>query len=99
MGDSPGQATVPRVLNSSAPAPALPSPRPGVQTPRRRLPDAELELLPDAMRFRGLLYGTGHLTETVERGMEELPQTWCWERHEVADKVALRVGARIEAQG
>ncbi len=56
----------------------------------------ELDWLPDAMRFRSLLYGAAHIAKCVERGLETVSETWWWERYEAADEVANRVRLRLE---
>jgi len=56
----------------------------------------ELDWLPDAMRFRSLLYGAAHIAKCVEQGLETVSETWWWERYEAADEVANRVRLRFE---
>lgn len=58
---------------------------------RQRTPDpAELDWLPDAMRFRSLLYGATHLAKSAEQGLSTLPKTWWWQRYQMAEHVAAR---------
>jgi Ser/Thr protein kinase RdoA (MazF antagonist) len=61
----------------------------------RRPTDAELDLLPDAMRFRGLLYGAGHLRQTVAQESDTLTESWWWERYQIADELAERARGRL----
>jgi hypothetical protein len=63
----------------------------------RRLPaPEELDWLADAMRFRGLLYGAGHLRAVVERGLDDVTETWWWERYLAAEDLAERARKRFE---
>jgi Ser/Thr protein kinase RdoA (MazF antagonist) len=55
----------------------------------------ELDWLPDAIRFRGLLYGAAHLTETVAQGCGSVTETWWWDRYEAAEALAERVRRRF----
>jgi Ser/Thr protein kinase RdoA (MazF antagonist) len=64
---------------------------------RHRIPTpAELDWLSDAMRFRALLYGAGHLATTVKQGGEQITETWWWERYLAAEALAERVRLRFE---
>lgn len=56
----------------------------------------ELDWLPDAMRFRSLLYGAAHIAKCAEEGRETVSETWWWERYEAADEVATRTRLRFE---
>jgi len=56
----------------------------------------ELDWLPDAMRFRSLLYGAAHIAKCAEEGRETVSETWWWERYEAADEVATRARLRFE---
>jgi Ser/Thr protein kinase RdoA (MazF antagonist) len=50
----------------------------------------ELERLPDALRFRSLVYGACHFASTiVERQQEELQ--WWWLRYTAAEEIAMLV--------
>jgi Ser/Thr protein kinase RdoA (MazF antagonist) len=63
----------------------------------RRLPaPQELDWLADAMRFRGLLYGAGHLRAVVAQGLEDTTEAWWWERYVAAGELAQRVRERFE---
>lgn len=55
----------------------------------------ELHWLPDAMRFRSLLYGAAHVAKCAEQGLETISETWWWERYEAADEVATRARRRF----
>jgi Ser/Thr protein kinase RdoA (MazF antagonist) len=62
-----------------------------------RIPtQAELSWLPDAMQFRGLLYGATHLADAVARGQSTVSETWWWDRHEAARILADRARRRFE---
>ncbi len=56
----------------------------------------ELDWLPDAMRFRSLLYGAAHVAKCAEEGLETVSETWWWERYDAADEVANRARLRFE---
>jgi Ser/Thr protein kinase RdoA (MazF antagonist) len=59
---------------------------------RHRVPTpAELNWLPDAMNFRALLYGAGHLATTATQGLDTPPEMWWWERYQAADDLAACV--------
>jgi Ser/Thr protein kinase RdoA (MazF antagonist) len=64
---------------------------------RYRMPtQAELDWLPHAIRFRGLLYGAAHLAETVAGGKAGITETWWWERYEAAEALADRARRRFD---
>jgi Ser/Thr protein kinase RdoA (MazF antagonist) len=64
---------------------------------RCRLPSqAELDWLPHAIRFRGLLYGAAHLAETVASGAARVTETWWWERYEAAEALADRARRQFD---
>lgn len=65
-----------------------------------RLPTpAELDWLPDAIRFRGLLYGAAHLADSVARGRRQITETWWWDRYLAADDLAIRARRRFRQHG
>ncbi len=57
----------------------------------------EMEWLPDAIRFRGLLYGAAHLAATVSRGFNRVTETWWWARHEAAEEISSSGAEAIRA--
>lgn len=59
----------------------------------------ELDWLPDAIRFRGLLYGAAHLADTVAHGKDQVTETWWWERYLAADALADRARTRFAQHG
>ena len=56
----------------------------------------ELDWLPDAMRFRSLLYGAAHVAKCAEEGLETVSETWWWERCESADEIATQARTRFK---
>ncbi|WP_220202723.1 phosphotransferase enzyme family protein [Reticulibacter mediterranei] len=48
----------------------------------------ELERLPDALRFRSLVYGACHFASTIAERRQEDPQWW-WLRYTAAEEIAM----------
>lgn len=68
-----------------------------------RLTTAELERLPDAMRFRSLVFGAWSMAETIRRGDQGLADdgqafasAWWWRRYLAADELAERARKQFE---
>lgn len=50
----------------------------------------ELDYLPDAIRFRSLVYGSCHLAEAIRQRRYEDDEQWWWLRYQAADEIASR---------
>jgi Ser/Thr protein kinase RdoA (MazF antagonist) len=64
----------------------------------RLLGARELRRLPDAVRFRALVFVMGVLAEDLAAGRMPEPNGW-WERCLAADEIALRAAARFRRHG
>lgn len=70
-----------------------------------RLTSAELERLPDTMRFRSLVYGAWRFADTLARGELEptngrqpIESQWWWKRYLAADELAERARNQFEEE-
>lgn len=57
---------------------------------------ADLEFLPDAIRFRALVYGAGSFAAAVREGHEEDSSDWWWKRCTSAEDIAGHAVQRFE---
>ncbi|HUY75415.1 MAG TPA: phosphotransferase [Ktedonobacterales bacterium] len=57
----------------------------------RRLTPDELARLPDAIRFRSLVYGAAQLTDLIADGQTEEPLQGWWARYRMANEIARNV--------
>lgn len=63
---------------------------------RHLLAPAELDRLPDAMRFRSLVFGACSFAGTVRQGRREEEGTWWWRRYQAVDELAARARSQFE---
>ena len=61
-----------------------------------RLTVAELDYLPDAMRFRSLVYGAGHFARAIRRGIHVDEASWWWRRYLASEGLAERARKHLE---
>lgn len=54
------------------------------------LTTAELDRLPDAMRFRSLVFGASSFADAIEVGRREEEDGWWWRRYQAVDELAAR---------
>jgi Ser/Thr protein kinase RdoA (MazF antagonist) len=60
-----------------------------------RLAPSELDKLPDAIRFRSIVYGAVSFAETIASGEDE--PNWWWWRYSAAEEVAERARKQFES--
>jgi len=61
------------------------------------LTPAELEYLPDAIRFRAIVYGACSFAASIARDGNEDEDLWWWRRYSAAEEIAERARKRFES--
>jgi len=61
------------------------------------LTPAELEYLPDAMRFRAIVYGACSFAASIARDGKEDEDLWWWRRYNAAEEIAERARKQFES--
>jgi len=61
------------------------------------LTSTELEYLPDAIRFRAIVYGACSFAASIARDGREDEDWWWWRRYSAAEEIAERASKRFES--
>ncbi len=57
----------------------------------------ELEYLPDAIRFRAIVYGACTFAASIARDGKEDEDLWWWRRYNAADEITERARKQFES--
>lgn len=65
-------------------------------TSQRTLTSEELNIFPDALRFRSLVFGAVNLAKMIRGEATEDETLWWWKRYTASDELARRIRALLE---